>query len=322
MALKLSFALDDTGHTSAIKDGSIPIEGVDAEFVQVDPIIAAFRKMVREEAYDICELAPTTYMAARAHGAKFKALPIILMRRFHHSSMVKRQDAGVSHPKNLEGKRVGVRAYTVTTGVWGRGIIQNEYGVDIDRIDWVVDDEEHVTALKLPPNVTHAPEGKSLAGMMSDGELAAGFSGPAGIGRSGAPGATWSAGGVSDTEYPLLIEDAAEAEKEWYRRTGIYPIHGLLVVRDAVLDANPWLPGALLEAFEAAKQPYLGGLRAGAAKSTLDKRYIEDMKTVGDDPLPYGMDINRPSIEALIQYAQQQKLITGSPRPEDVFVDV
>ena len=320
--LRLSIALDDTGHTRAISDGSIAIDGVEPDFVQVKPIIAAFRRMVRETAYDVCELAPTTYMIARAHGAPFKALPIVLMRKFHHSSMVRRADQGVERPKDLEGRRMGVRAYSVTTGVWGRGILQNEYGMDPDRVNWVVDDEEHVTAMKLPPNVSHAPEGKSLAGMMATGELAAGFTGPAGIGRSGAPGAGWDKGGVAEDHYPLLIEDAAEAEKDWHRRTGVYPIHGLLVVRDQVLEENPWLPGAMLEAFEAAKQPYLARLRAGEAKTALDRRYIEDMKTVGDDPLPYGMKANLPSIRALIQYARQQRLIEGDPAPEDVFVDV
>lgn len=320
--IKLSIALDDTGHTQAIKDGSIAVDGVELDFAQVKPIIAAFRRMVRERAYDICELAPTTYMIARAHGAKFKALPIVLMRRFHHSSMVKRSDAGIAHPRDLEGRRMGVRAYSVTTGVWGRGILQNEYGLDPSTVNWVVDDEEHVSEMKLPSNVTHVEEGKSLAGMMASGELPAGFSGPAGVGRAGAPGAGWDKGGATLDTYPLLIDDAADAEKQWFHRTGIYPIHGLLVVRDEVLDENPWLPGALLEAFEAAKQPYLASLRAGKVDSATDRRYLEDMKTVGDDPLSYGMKANRPSIEALIQYARQQKLIPGSPTPEDFFVDV
>ena len=143
--------------------------------------------MVRDLEFDVCELAPTTYLIARARGAPYIALPVFLMRRFHHGGFVYRPDAGIGKPKDLEGKKVGVRAYSVTTGVWTRGILSNEYGLDSSKVTWVVDDEEHVTSLKLPPNVVHTPAGKSLAGMMANGELHAGFTGAAGIGRAGPP---------------------------------------------------------------------------------------------------------------------------------------
>ena len=158
-----------------MKSGDVPIEGVDPDFVEVVPIIGAFRRMVRDLEFDICEMAPTTYMIARALGAPYIALPIFLMRRFHHGGFVVRPDAGIKVPKDLEGKKVGVRAYSVTTGVWTRGIFVNEYGLDSAKVTWVVDDEEHVTTLKLPPNVVHAPEGKSLQSMMKSGEIQAGF---------------------------------------------------------------------------------------------------------------------------------------------------
>ena len=162
-----------------------------SEFVEVVPIIGAFRRMVRDVEFDVCEMAPTTYMIARALGAPFIALPIFLMRRFHHGGFVVRPDAGIKQPKDLEGKKVGVRAYSVTTGVWTRGIFVNEYGLDSSKVTWVVDDEEHVTQLKLPPNVVHAPEGKSLQSMMASGEIQAGFTGPAGVGRAGPPIGNW-----------------------------------------------------------------------------------------------------------------------------------
>ena len=188
---RLKIAIGTYGHTKAIKDGSIPIEGVDADFVEVTPIIAAFRRMVRDLEFDVCEMAPTTYMIARARGAPYIALPIFLMRRFHHGGFVVRPDAGIRTPKDLEGKKVGVRAYSVTTGVWTRGIFVNEYDLDSSKVTWVVDDEEHVTTLKLPPNVVHAPAGKSLQSMMASGEIQAGFTGPAGVGRAGPPIGGW-----------------------------------------------------------------------------------------------------------------------------------
>ena len=145
---QLKIAIGTYGHTRALKSGDVRIEGVEPAFVEVVPIIGAFRRMVRDVEFDICEMAPTTYMIARALGAPYIALPIFLMRRFHHGGFVVRPDAGIKVPKDLEGKKVGVRAYSVTTGVWTRGIFVNEYGLDSAKVTWVVDDEEHVTTLE------------------------------------------------------------------------------------------------------------------------------------------------------------------------------
>src|SRR5688572_21878036 len=113
--LRLKMAIASSGQAAAIKDGSVPIKGVEPEFVEVKPQIAAYRRMVRDVEFDVCEIAPSTYMIAREHGAPFKALPIFLGRRFHHSAFVYREDAGIREPKDLEGKSAGVRAYSVTT---------------------------------------------------------------------------------------------------------------------------------------------------------------------------------------------------------------
>lgn len=320
--LDLSIALGDTSTTRALKSGDVPIKGVNADFIEIKPIIAAFRRMVREQAYDVCEMAPTTYMIARSLGAPFKALPIVLMRRFHHHGIVKRPDAGVEIPKDLEGKAVGVRAYSVTTGVWTRGILQNEYGVDPDKVTWVVDDEEHVSEMKLPGNVRHVHEGSSLAEMMHKGELAAGFTGNAGIGRTGAPTDGWAGGGIADDAYPQVIADTDAAEAEWFARTGVYPIHGVLVVKDAVLADHPWLPEALLEAFEASKRVQLDMLARGETADAADKRYLRDMKIVGSDPLPFGMKANAGAIDMLIKYAHQQRLIDRLYARDEMFVDI
>src|SRR6266849_3129669 len=247
---RLKIAIADYGHTRALKSGEVPVTGIHADFIPVVPIIAAFRRMVRDLEFDVCEMAPTTYMIARARGAPYIALPIFLMRRFHHSGFVVRPDANIRTPKGHEGKKVGVRAYSVTTGVWTRGIFVNEYGLDSSKVTWVVDDEEHVATLKLPANVIHAPAGKSLAGMMASGELQAGFTGNAGIGRAGPPTGAWDKGGPAGVDtYPELLENFAQAEADWLRHTAIYPIHGLVVVRTEVLWKHPWVAGALYEAF-------------------------------------------------------------------------
>jgi 4,5-dihydroxyphthalate decarboxylase len=319
--LRLNMAIADYGHTRSLKSGQVRINGIDPNFVEVVPIIGAFRRMVRDVEFDVCEMAPTTYMIARALGAPFVAIPVFLMRRFHHGGFVVRPDSGIKTPKDLEGKKVGVRAYSVTTGVWTRGIFVNEYGLDSSKVTWVVDDEEHVATLKLPPNVIHAPDGKSLTGMMAGGELQAGFTGNAGIGRAGPPTGAWTTGGQPAADvYPELIENVAKAEADWFRRTGIYPIHGLVVVRSEVLWKNPWVAGALYDAFVQAKKPYIERLKAGTAETADDKKYGGLMPLVGD-PLPYGLDDNLRSIEAMLTYGLQQNLIPKRMSLDEAFVD-
>jgi 4,5-dihydroxyphthalate decarboxylase len=321
---RLKMAIADYGHTHALKSGAVPIKDVEPDFIQVVPIIGAFRRMVRDLEFDVCEMAPTTYMIARALGAPYIALPIFLMRRFHHGGFLVRPHAGIRVPKDLEGKKVGVRAYSVTTGVWTRGIFVNEYGLDSGKVTWVVDDEEHVTSLKLPPNVVHAPAGKSLQSMMKEGEIQAGFSGPAGVGRSGPPISGWDKAGAAaaaaDT-YPELIANVEQVEADWFRLSGIYPIHGLIVVKDEHIKRHPWLARSLMDAFVMAKKPYLEELKRGLGDKPEDKRYRKFLSLMSD-PLPYGMSANRPSIEALVTYSLQQKLIPSQPKLDQVFVEI
>ncbi len=319
--LPLKIAIATYGHTAALKGGRIAIQGVTPDFIEVKPIIAAFRRMVRDVEFDVCEMAPATYMIARAAGAPFKALPVFIFRRFHHAGLVYRDDAGISKPKDLEGKKVGVRAYSVTTGIWTRGILANEYGVDTSKVTWVVDDEEHVTSLRLPPNVVHASPGRSLVDMMAAGELQAAFTDNAGIGRAGAPKEGWQASGQPRAAtYRELFEDAPRLEQEWFGRTGIYPVHGLIVVKDKLLADYPWLAKSLFKAFVDSKERYLQRLEAGESVSDKDDHYRKMAAIVGD-PLPYGVKANLPAIEALITYSFQQGLLAQRFPVDAMFVD-
>lgn len=314
----LTIAIAEFPHTSAIRNGSIPIEGVDAEIITVKPQIGAFRRMVRQVEFDVCELAPTTYIIARAYGAPFVALPIFVLRRFHHSGLLVRPDAGIKVPKDLEGRKVGVRAYSVTTGVWTRAVLINEFGLDSSKVTWVVDDEEHVTQMKLPSNVIHTPEGVSLADMMARGELAAGFHGNAGVGRTGAPTGGWK---EVEAHYPDLFPNAPELEAEWYNRTGIYPMHGTIVVKDSVLAEHPWVAKSLFDAFSRAKNEWLAKLDASTSTDPSDKKYLELRKIVGYDPLPYGIDPNLATINALEETAFRQELTPRRMSIDELFVD-
>lgn len=317
--VRLKLAIAEHPHTSAIRDGSIEIEGVEPEFVTVKPQIGAFRRMVRDVEFDVCELAPTTYIIARAYGAPFVGLPIFVVRRFHHGGMLVKPDSGIISPKDLEGKKVGVRAYSVTTGVWIRQVFIDEYGMDNSKVTWIVDDEEHVTQLQLPKNVLHAPEGRSLADMMAADEIQAGVEAAAGIGRTGAPTGGWQE--VDTSAYVDLIPNAAEAEAEYYARTKVYPMHGTIVVKDSILAEHPWIARSLNDAFTRAKNEWLARLNSGEATGSGADKYRALQKIVGSDPLPYGIEENRATIEALEQTAFKQGLTPRRMSMEELFVD-
>ncbi|MDH3444013.1 MAG: ABC transporter substrate-binding protein [Deltaproteobacteria bacterium] len=298
----LKTAIATYPHTKGLKDGTVSVPGVQFDHVEVSPIIGAFRRMCRTFDFDVCEMAITTYLTAKAHDKQFTALPIFVMRQFHHSPIVYNQKSGVRSPKDLEGKKVGVRAYTVTTGVWARGILATEYGVDLDKITWVVVDEEHVQEYRKPANVMERP-GAKLADMLVEGELAAAI----GVGKIDSP------------DVKPLIPGAAEAEIAWYRQTGIYPINHTVVVKDALLQSDSSLAPRLFAGFEAAKAQFLKQLSSGAELPADAQALAKRRNIVGDDPLPNGLARNRKALEAIIRFAHQQKILPRSIKPEEMF---
>ena len=298
----LKTAIATYPHTKGLKDGSVSVPGVEFEHVEISPIIGAFRRMCRSLDFDVCEMAITTYLTAKAHNKPFTALPVFVHRQFHHSPIVYNTKSGVQSPKDLEGKKVGVRAYTVTTGVWARGILATEYGVDLDKITWVVVDEEHVLEYRKPANVSERPKA-NLAEMLVAGELAAAI----GVGK------------VDSPDLKPLIPDAAAAEAAWYRKTGIYPINHTVVVQDALLQSDPSLGPRLFAGFEAAKAQFLKELSSGANLTPEAQVLAKRRSVVGDDPLPNGLAQNRKALEAIGRFAFEQKILPRPVTPEEMF---
>jgi 4,5-dihydroxyphthalate decarboxylase len=324
--LRLTAAVRSNGGSLPLFSGAIALDGLQLEQVKVEPQIAAYRRMVRELAFDVCELAPTTYLCAKAFNKQFTAIPVSLARGFHHRSIVCNVASGITQPQDLVGKKFGVRAYTVTTGVWARGILESEYGVDPARVTWYTDDEEHVTEWVPPANVVALPPGESLAEMIAAGQLDAALSGMAGIGRSGPPTANWEAAAAQAVAAPSaaqlapLFPNALALETAWYQRTQIFPIHGLIVIKNAVLAEHPWVAPELLRAFQASKELHLQHLATAGPSTADDRQILENQGLIGGgDPLPFGLAANRPTIEALIQYAYSQKIIPARVQPEEVF---
>ena len=317
--LALTCCLRRYPFTDPIREGRVTIPGVALNVIEVKPHVAAYRRMIRGLEFDLCELAPTAYLIARAQGAPIRALPVFFVRRFHTTGVMVRDGSGIRTPRDLEGRRFGVRAWSVTTGVWKRGVLQNEHGVDLSRISWVVDDEDHVTALPLPPNVQQAPAGQSLVSMFARGALDAGLAGDAGLGRTGKPTEDWKTADTPLPAYHELFPDPDPLDRAYFARTGILPMHGCLAVREQLLIDHPDLARRIFDAFVAAKAPYLAALRDGTATgegAAADRRLMD---IVGGDPLPYGLEVNRTSIEGVIGYAHQQGLIPHRIPAEAAF---
>lgn len=300
----LKTAIATYPHTQALKDGTVTAPGIQFEHVEVSPIVAAFRRMCRGLEFDVAEMAITTYLTARAYHKPFTALPVFVLRQFHHAPIVYNVQSGVASPRDLEGKKVGVRAYTVTTGVWARGILATEYGVDLSKVTWVLADEEHVQEYHraYPANVVYQA-GANLGAMVASGELAAAI----GVGR------------VDSPDVKPLIPNAREAEAAWYHKTGLYPINHTVVVKDSLLQADPTLAPRLFHAFKEAKAVFLQQLSTGAGLSSEALALAQRRSLVGDDPLPYGLAGSRKTIEAVIQFARDQQILPRQVQPEEMF---
>src|SRR6202051_2706389 len=304
MKHKLKTAFQTLGHTRALKDGTVQLQEYEFEFEEVPAIIQAFRRMVRGLEFDVSEMALTTYVAARAHHKRFTALPIFLVRAFHHGAILYNTRLGIRDPKDLEGRKVGVnRGYTVTTGVWARSILQHEHGVDLSKITWVLSGDEHVAEFQPPSNVVALEKGKTLEASLAAGELAAA------IGVQ-----------VEHPDVAPLIADAERVGFEALARHGHYPISHVLVIKDSVLEAHPALAKRTFDAFAAAKRPYLERLRNDqiAEPSKADRMYRRVLEITGD-PLPYGVAPNRPMLEALVRYAYEQGIISRPFAVEELF---
>ena len=301
MTKRLKTALVVRGHTQPLVDGTVKPRSFEFEFEEVPIIIKAFRRMVRGLEFDICEMAITTYLCARDQGKPFTAIPVFPMRAFHHGAIVYNVSAGIRTPKDLEGRKVGVnRGYTVTTGLWARSILQHEHGVDLNKVTWVLSGDEHVAEYRPPANVVSIEPGKTLEGLLAAGGIAAA------IGVK-----------VESPDVKPLIPNAREAGLDTLRRRGIYPINHTVVVKNELLAAHPDLAADLFTAFAEAKRIYVERLKQGRAENA-DPIHLPVVDITGD-PLPYGIEPNRKTLEAIVQYSVEQGILSRAVTVEELF---
>lgn len=300
MKPKLSAVTRRQGNNAALLNGDVVVKGIELAFQDVPVLVHAFRRMVRELEFDVCEMALTTYLCAREHGVQFTAIPVFLVRGFHHGAILHNDRFELRDAKELEGRRVGVnRGYTVTTGVWARSVLQVEHGVDLGKVTWVLSGDEHVTTYQPPANVVSIAAGATIEEQLHSGELAAAIN-----------------INTDDPHIRPLIANPLEAGLAAYRSRGHYPINHLIVLRNDVLEAHPDAAVALFRAFAASKDIYLRQLQNNEisepdASDQLHRRIQE----LGGNPLPYGIDANRPVLEELIDHALVQGILK---KPVDI----
>jgi 4,5-dihydroxyphthalate decarboxylase len=303
--LKLSFAIGDYDRNRPLIDGAVKVDGVDPVVMKLYPEEIFFRAM-RHEAFDVCELSLSSYVLRTARGdCPYVGIPAFLSRAFRHTSIIARTDR-IKRPQDLKGKRVGLPEWQLTANVWTRALLEEDYGVKMTDIQWVRGGleepgrKEKVT-LTLPPGVVVEDIGpeQTLNAMLQSGEIDA-FIGPRAP-TSFVP---------SNPKLGWVFEDPTREAMEYFRRTQIFPIMHIVGIRRTIVDVHPWLPMAILKAFERSKRMALEHLSdTSATKITLP--FVEEQlrsthALMGDDFWPYGLPANRHVLENFVKYHHAQ----------------
>jgi 4,5-dihydroxyphthalate decarboxylase len=274
-------------NTTPLKSGAVRSDLIDFDFAEVKVANNLFKQVVRDAKYDVAELAIVTYLQAKAYGKPYVLLPAVLVSRGQHHTIGYNADHGVLKPSDLNGKRVGVRAYTVTTGTWVRGILASDYGVDLNKVEWITFEDPHVAEYHDPDVIKRAPEGKDIVQMLVDGEIDAAVLGDK----------------FPDPRFKQLIPDADAAAQKWAERHHGVPINHMVVVREELSRSRPDVVEEVFRTLRESKRA--AGLPDGGAL----------------DPYRFGVEASRPILEIIIDFCFQQKLIPRRITVDELFDD-
>jgi 4,5-dihydroxyphthalate decarboxylase len=313
--LPLTLACGDYELVRPLLERKVEVDGVDLTMLTDMDSATRHWRFLRNNEFDVAEVSISSYLAARDNDWPFRAIPVFLHRRFRHGFMFINTGKGIAKPGDLKGRRIGVKTLMTSAILWMRGLLQNEYGVPLDSIEWVAELNNDVD-VQLPPNTKYTllPRDKSVETMLAEGELDAVFH--------------------SDLIKPFLAKDPRVArlfadpqaeEMTYYQRTGIFPIMHVLGIRQALTDRHPWLAINLYRAFSEAKTL--------AMKRMANPRIVplawyraaweEQERVLGPDPWEYGMsEKNRKNLETVVGYSHQQGLIRQRPALEQLFLSV
>jgi len=286
--VKFSTLLGSYPNTTALKDGAVNSDLVAFDFADVKVSNTAFKPLVRDAKFDVAELAIVTFLQAKVYGKPYALIPATVLGRGQHHTIAYNPERGALKPSELTGKRVGVRAYTQTTGAWVRGFLADDYGVDTAKVRWVTFEDPHLAEYKDPDFVTRAPEGKNLTQMLLDGKLDAAIVGDK----------------LPDPRLKPLIPDADAVARQWAETHGGVPINHMMVVRNTIAktrsDAVKEIYRMLHDSRRAVPPPADNGLL---------------------DPWRFGIEPNRRSLEIIIDYSFRQRLIPRKFSVDELFED-
>jgi 4,5-dihydroxyphthalate decarboxylase len=321
--LALTMACGPYDRTQALLDGTVRPEGIDLTYLPIQSPPEIFARMIAKQSFDLSEMSCSMYMILRTRGDfPFVALPIFPSRLFRHGFVFVNAARGITKPKDLEGRNVGVPEYRQTAAVWIRGILQDEYGVVLDGIHWFVGgvnaprraDELDALLPDRPLQLEFIPDDRTLNELLAGGEIDAmiGARQPAALG--------------SNPQVRRLFPDYRAEERRYYERTGVFPIMHTLVVREELYQRHPWVAESIFKAYEESKRRCLEQMRfSGTLRYALPWLLadVEEIDTLfGGDAFPDGLDPNRTTLGALQRYLLEQGFIKESLRLEELFAPI
>ena len=308
--LQLTLACGAYDLVRALADARAQAPGVDLNVLTM-PSPERHGRMLRHQEFDVCELSLVAYLVARDRGAAFTAIPVFPHRRFRHGYVVKRMNAGIDRPADLNGKRIGLDTLQNSAGLWMRGILQDHYGVDLKTIEWCCQEEEDVAFEPAAwMKVRRVPQGQDIDRMLLEGELdAAIYPEVLPSMRGGSP------------KVGLLFPRVREAEIDYFRRSGIFPIMHTVVIRNSILEQHPWVAVSVMQAFQQAKELCYRHMQdpRNLALVWASDVLSEQRQAMGADPYPYGLEPNRKALEAVVRYEHEQGMIRTNPAVEELF---
>jgi 4,5-dihydroxyphthalate decarboxylase len=314
---RLTIATARYDRTAPLHDGRVRPEGLDITWLPLN-VEQIFWRQFRHLEFDASELSLSALLIRRGRGVDdLVPIPVFLSRTFRHSAIYVRAGSGIERPEDLVGRRVGVPEFQMTAAVWVRGILEDEYGVRQEDLHWFQGGLEQPGRQPqepvAPPDTTieNLGPGKTLARMLEEGELDALLS------------PRTPSNYRPDGPVRRMFEDFWVAEREWYEKRRVFPIMHTVAIKRSILDEDPWIAQTLANAFGAAKRLADADLRETTALPIglpfLVQHYTETVRLMGEDFWPYGVDVNRPTIETLIRYLHRQGLIPEAPAVDDLF---
>jgi 4,5-dihydroxyphthalate decarboxylase len=309
--IHLTLSCGDYDRTRPLIDGTVSTPGLQLKVLPL-PSAERHRRFVRNLEFDVCELQVAQYLGLKSRGAPMTAIPVFPHRRFNHSCVMVRMDSGIWRPEDLRGRRVGVHGHFNPIALWIRGLLQHEFGVATSEIQWVADGAEDVPGWSPPSwlRIERAPAGRKMQDLLKAGELDAQL-----LSDSGADAST------IDKVVRRLWPNYREVEIDYYRRTGIFPIRHLVVVKNEVLQHDPAVANLLVNVFEDAKQRayhYWSDHRRSSL-AWFGAEQEEERALLGPDPWPYSVEENRLVIETLLDYAHEQGLTDRRLDVKEIF---